>query len=306
MKNRKLADHLTLISKLESLSGSSHFKTVAFQNAAEAVRALREPVEDGDPGRVEGVGKSVAEVAREFIRTGSSARLEDLEKRVCPAAVMEMTRVRGIGSKTAYRLWREQGIGNLDELIAAAEDGRVEKHAAAILDLAAHRGAGRVPHDKAALIGEWLRESLAPHCEDLEVCGSVRRGTEDSKDIDLVAKVKRDRREKLVQELADLGELLDAGDSKAGARVERHGVRMQVDLWMAEPWHFGANVLYATGSKKHHVAMRTVAQSRGLTLNEKGLFKAGDPHDEEHQIAGETERSVFEALRMDWVEPAGR
>src|SRR5438034_1171296 len=64
--------------------------------------------------------------------------------------------------------------------------------------------------------------------------------------------------------------VLGQGPSK-GSVVTGSG--MQVDLRVLADEHFGAALLYFTGSKDHNVKMRGLAQKKGMTLNEWGLYK---------------------------------
>jgi DNA polymerase (family 10) len=308
MKNAKVAAHLLLISQLETVAKAGHFKIVAFKNAADAVTALPTPVEDADLDSLKDVGKSVAAVIRDFLARGTSSRLEQLEKEVCPASVMTMTHVRMIGPKTALKLWQDLGVSSLDELIAAVPSGKVpEKHLKAIEEAAKNRTRERVPRDVAKMVASWAWFQLEPHTKSMTICGSVRRQTPDSKDIDLVACVDPEKKAALLREFADLGDLLESGPEKMGCMVERYGVRMQVDLWLAEPWRYGATVLYATGSKQHNIAMRALAQARGQTLNEKGLYLAeAKEFTQFNQICGATEEDVYRALRIRYVSPHER
>ena len=50
------------------------------------------------------------------------------------------------------------------------------------------------------------------------------------------------------------------------------GCGLQVDLRVLPQEHFGAALLYFTGSKDHNVRIRGLAQKKGMTLNEWGLY----------------------------------
>ena len=48
---------------------------------------------------------------------------------------------------------------------------------------------------------------------------------------------------------------------------------LQVDLRVVPPESYGAALHYFTGSKAHNIAIRRLAQERGLKLNEYGVFR---------------------------------
>ena len=72
---------------------------------------------------------------------------------------------------------------------------------------------------------------------------------------------------------------------------------MQVDLRVVAAISFGAALHYFTGSKAHNIAVRTLAQERGLKMNEYGVFSGI------RRIAGEAEESVFNAVGLSYIEP---
>ena len=60
---------------------------------------------------------------------------------------------------------------------------------------------------------------------------------------------------------------------------------------------YGAALNYFTGSKDHNVKLRQIAIDKGYKLSEYGLFKG------KRQIAGQTEKDLYEALGMAYIEP---
>jgi DNA polymerase (family 10) len=76
----------------------------------------------------------------------------------------------------------------------------------------------------------------------------------------------------------------------------------QCDFRVVEEKSFGAALLYFTGSKEHNVRLREIAQTKGLTLNEYGLFRQSDKK-QTKPIAGKTEEDVYAALGLPWVPP---
>jgi DNA polymerase (family 10) len=74
-------------------------------------------------------------------------------------------------------------------------------------------------------------------------------------------------------------------------------------------------MLYFTGSKDHNVKMRGLAQKKGMTLNEWGLYKLKDYDKAEKKtaeappikpVASRTEQEIYDKLGMAYVEPEMR
>ena len=76
-----------------------------------------------------------------------------------------------------------------------------------------------------------------------------------------------------------------------------HLIAVQVDLRVVPRQSFGAALHYFTGSKAHSIAIRRLAQARGLKINEYGVFKG------KRRVAGETEASVYAALGLSEIPP---
>lgn len=89
-------------------------------------------------------------------------------------------------------------------------------------------------------------------------------------------------------------EVLSQGQGGASVRL-RSG--LQVDLRVLDPESFGAGLYYFTGSKAHNIAVRRLAQGRGLKLNEYGVFR------DSRRIAGRSEQAVARAVGLRWIPP---
>jgi DNA polymerase (family 10) len=70
-----------------------------------------------------------------------------------------------------------------------------------------------------------------------------------------------------------------------------------VDVRVVDPECYGAALHYFTGSKAHNIAVRRLAQARGLKINEYGVFKGT------RRLAGDTEESVFQAVGLPFIPP---
>jgi DNA polymerase (family X) len=307
MNNKLIADHLKVISQLESLDGAQKFKVKAFQTASEVVANLVNPIEyyieNNTLDGISGIGVSAAIIIKEFVDRGTSKRLESLSNRVCPASVMEFTKVKGIGIKTALSIWKESRITNFVDLVQAVSGPKSwisEKLRLAVIEEAAHE-TKRVPYEQAKALADHIVDSMREIVDVVMICGSIRRKKPDSKDIDLVAIVSSEQRDSLIYKFGVMGVVNELGNAKLGMTIEHNGIRMNVDLWYADTKSFGAAILYATGSKEYCVKLRTLAASKGWRLNEKGLFDSTS-----QRIAGRTESDVLHTLGLPWVEPENR
>jgi DNA polymerase (family 10) len=98
--------------------------------------------------------------------------------------------------------------------------------------------------------------------------------------------------------MPEVMEVSGRGLSKAFVKLN-NGV--DADLLVVPQESFGAAMQYFTGSKEHGVAMRKIAISKGLRLNEWGVFDK-----QNHRVAGATEEEVYRVLCLDWIPPEMR
>lgn len=153
------------------------------------------------------------------------------------------------------------------------------------------RLADAVPYAEALV--EYLRQ--VPGVERAAAAGSYRRGKDTIGDLDLLVTARLGRQviDRFVA-YPGVDSVSAKGDTKASVRLRN---RLQVDLRVVPQESYGAALLYFTGNKDHNVALRQLAQQRGLKINEYGVFR-GDS-----RVAGETEESVYQAVGLPWIPP---
>ena len=319
MSNAEIARHLDRLADLSELDGDNQFRVRAYRNAAAVVRDLEVRLEDlvargEDLTLIKGIGKEIAEKVRTLVRTGAMPQLEALEQRV-PVGLLEVVQVKGVGPKQAATLWKALGVTSVDELEAAAKDGRItalpgfgaKKVANILRGIETYRrNTGRVLLGQvdAVLLPLLERLHAVPGVRRLEVAGSYRRRKETVGDVDVVAVA--DDPAALADALATYDEVaavLGKGETKTSVELKSG---LQVDLRVVDEDKFGGALLYFTGSKEHNVELRQRALERGWHLNDYGLFEGGEPGKERKGgklLASRTEEEIYERLGMAWVPP---
>ena len=308
--HRVLAE-LTLLTKLEDESAQS-FRVRAYESARQGLEDITAPVADmtvKELVAIKGVGKSIAEKIREYVDTGTMAKVDELREKYPPAFV-ELTRIPGMGPKTVKLVRRELGIQNVEDLKAAVEKEELrelpglgakteEKIAKAIERLGLHGKDRRTPIGVALSVAGRIVEELGalPQVDQVQYCGSLRRFRDTVADVDiLVASSKPEGIMDAFTTMSLAHDVVAHGETKS-AVLTREG--LQVDLRVVKPEEFGAAILYFTGSKEHNIALRQRALDRGWTLNEYSLSDV----ETEAVVAAATEQEIYEALEMDFVPP---
>jgi DNA polymerase (family 10) len=313
MRNAEIADALSELGTLYELDGAVSYRVIAYREAARVIRdnplSVEELARAGRATELPGVGKTLQEKILALVDTGSIPAAEKLKERL-PSSLIEVTRVPGLGARTARRLYEELGIANLEELREAAESGalqavrglgpKTEENVLSAVERLEREGAAerRLLSDVLPIaeeIAAGLRKS--PASGKVAVAGSARRMAETCKDVDLIATATDP--EGLAAALAAhelVAERRAVGEA-AGSIVTHNGIK--VELRIAEPGEFGNLLQHFTGSAEHNVKLRERALARGLSVSEHGIkdIESGEV------TRCATEAEVYERLGLPYIEP---
>jgi DNA polymerase (family 10) len=303
---------LAVLTEIEEGSPQA-FRVRAYQNAVRAVEGLSRDVADLSEAEltdVKGIGRSTAAKIREFLATGTIAKVEALREQH-PPGQLELLRIPGIGPKTVVLLQDALGVTDLAGLVGALDAGRVRdlpglgerteenlRRAIDRLDLTDQER--RLPIARALPLAERLTSQVAALAvvDRAEYAGSLRRFRDTIGDVDiLAASVQPAEVMAAFRDFPDVSDVLGSGDTKTSI-VTWEGV--QVDLRVVTPDRFGAALVYFTGSKAHNIRLRQRALARGLTLNEYALATSEGG---EVVAASAREEDIYAALDLHWVPP---
>ncbi|HEX3240105.1 MAG TPA: DNA polymerase/3'-5' exonuclease PolX [Solirubrobacterales bacterium] len=314
MTNAEIAAALEELGVLYELDGAVKYRVLAYSTAAKAIRespvSVAELAAKGRATEIPGVGKTLAEKIDALLATGEIPAAVKLKAKF-PPTLIEVTRVPGVGAKTARLLFEELEVSSLDELKAAAEGEKIrevkglgpkaEQNVLAALERLGDPGeaSGRVLLSMVRPIAEELASALREHpaANRVEVAGSARRWAETCKDIDLIATA--DEPAALSEFFARHPLIATAGTPGAnGVRAQTHN-GISVDLRIVPPAAFGNLLQHFTGSKDHNVQLREEAVARGLSVSEHGITEteSGDV------TLCDSEEGVYERLGYAYIEP---
>jgi len=160
--NTQVAMRLDDVADLLLEQGASPFRVQAYRRGAETVRWLERPVneifeQEGVEGlrMLPGIGDRLAIAIRDIVRLG---RLPMLDRLRGESDAVELLRtVPGIGPVQAQRLHDDLGIDSLEDLEAAAHDGRLVNVAGL-----GHKRVTGIMDSLATRLGRLRRPSVAP------------------------------------------------------------------------------------------------------------------------------------------------
>jgi len=314
MTNAEIAAALEELGVLYELDGAVKYRVLAYSTAAKAIRespvSVAELAKAGRATEIPGVGKTLAEKIDALLATGEIPAAVKLKAKF-PPTLIEVTRVPGVGAKTARLLFEELNVTSLEDLKAAAEGEKVrevkglgpkaEENVLAALERLGEpgEGPGRVLLSAVRPIAEELATALREHpaAKRVEVAGSARRWAETCKDIDLIATAEEPAA--LAEHLAEHELIAAAGNpGPNGVRAQTHN-GISVDLRIVSPDAFGNLLQHFTGSQAHNVQLREEAVARGLSVSEHGITETE---------SGETtlcasEEEVYARLGYAYIEP---
>src|SRR5262245_10272343 len=290
MDKNEVAAILDEIGTLLEIQGENSFRCNAYHNGALVIRQLGASLTDvvaaGKLGDIPGIGDTLKQKITTLVTTGKLPFYDDLRK-TTPPGLLQMMKIPGMGPKKIKTLYDQLGIDTLDKLKAACEaddiaklKGFGAKTQEKILEGINFLGTvgNRVRLDQALGLSQGLLDGLrgCPGIIRMEVCGSVRRGRETCKDIDIL--ISSDKPGPIMDRFVKLPGVISViahGETKSSVVVgEGQGsdrVVMNADLRVVRDEHFPFALHYFTGSKEHNIVMRARAIKYGLKLSEYEL-----------------------------------
>ena len=312
--NEEIAQLFENLGAMLEMKGDSVFKIRAYQRAARAIGELSFPlaqaVNDGQKlTGIPGIGKAISDKIHELVTTGQ-VRTYERTRAELPEGALDLLAIPGIGPKTAMLIGTQLGIGTIEGVEQAAQDGRLaslprmgQKAADGILRhiRASHNmSSDRTPIGDALPAAESVISALRqqdPGLTLLSPAGSLRRWEETIGDVDLVAITPQP--EELGRCLAGLPVVRDVlvnGPRKTSVVVE---AGLQIDLRTGESESIGAMLQYFTGSQQHNIRLRDFANRMGLSLNEYGITEIDSGKVETFA----EEESFYARLGLPWIPP---
>ena len=298
------------------LKGENPFKTRAYVNGARIIEGLTEPLEtlikEERLGEIKGIGDALVEKITELVETGKLEYYEELKGSI-PPGLIEMLDINGMGPKKVKAVHEKLKIKTIKQLENACKKGELaeldgfgKKSEEKILEGIEFKRQHASHHHrhKMLLVAEPILGDLRSHPDVIrcDIAGSLRRGKEVSGDIDFLVSAKKS--ENIIKAFTTqegILSILASGNTKASVLLEGG---IQADLRVVDDSEFASALAYFTGSKEHNIVMRSRAISRGLRLNEYGLFKSNEEtRDPKLRLKCKTEEDIFSALDLAYVPP---
>lgn len=311
MEKQAIAQVLETIGSVLEIKGENPFKVRAYYNAARIVAGLAQDlgklIQENKLIELKGIGKNLADHIKELYQTGKLKEHDKVIKAV-PKGVLEMLQIPGLGPKKVKILWEKLHITTVATLEHCCHQGRIAhlegfgettqaKILTGIAQLRKHSGQFLYAVAEEAANALWKAIKTHPKVKKIAMAGSLRRHKEIIKDIDIVVATSDPKSvmDRFVN-LPQVERVIAHGETKSAVLLK---MGMQSDLRCVSETEFPFTLYYFTGSKEHNIAMRALAQDKGLKLNEYGLFTVKG----EKRIPCQEEAEIFAKLGLTYIEP---
>lgn len=311
ISKKDVARVLNEIGTMLELQGENPFKSRAYYNGARTIETLTESIVDvvdsGEITKIKGIGQALSEKITELVTTGKLDYYDNLTAQI-PKGLFEMLEIPGLGPKKARKIWKELDITTVGELEYACNENRLvdlegfgaktqQKILAGIQFIKKYQERWLI--DEVMESGESLIRSIKDHPKVIraELAGSLRRHLETVKDVDIVAGVANEDRKDVMKDFVsrpNVQDIIGQGDTKSSIRLE-NGINADLRLVTDEEFPYALH--HFTGSKEHNTAMRSLAKSNGMKMNEYGLFRGDE------LIKCNTEEEIFRNLGLNFIPP---
>ncbi|MFY4774658.1 DNA polymerase/3'-5' exonuclease PolX [Metabacillus sp. RGM 3146] len=282
MNKKDVIRLLETISIYMELKGENPFKISAFRKAANALEQDdRSLTAIDDFTKLDGIGKGTSAVIIEYLESGESKTLLELQKEV-PEGLMPMLKLPGLGGKKISKLYKELGIDSMDALKEACLAHKVQglpgfakKTEEKILEAINEAGTRpeRLPVAFMLPIADDI-DAYLDACTEIKRfsrAGSLRRMRETIKDLDYIISCEEPEKvRKALLAIPKLSDVIASGDTKVSVQLN-YDVEVNVDFRLVKEEEFASTLHHFTGSKAHNVKMRQLAKERGEKISEYGI-----------------------------------
>lgn len=323
MTNATVSKIFGQMADILEILGEDRFRVSSYRKSARILAELPSEADQllraGTLSKTPGVGKATVKKIEEYLEKGQIKAHQELLGKI-PASLLDLLSVQGMGPKGVKNVYDQLHVTSIPELKASIEDGSLAtlsgfgpKKCAGLRKAIGflEKASGRMRLDQAREVADQVITFLKERglVQRIEYAGSLRRWVETIGDVDILATAQDDI---IPQAIIDaftqadfVVDCLAAGPTQGSALVHHSGAPIQVDLRVVEASSFGAAWQYFTGSKDHTVRLREIALSKGMRLNEYGLYRIAESS-EPVFVTGHTEEAIYRGLDLDPVDPTLR
>lgn len=304
------------------------FRAKAYRQAISTLKKQDKPIRTSSEAiKLPGIGKRLADKIEEIVTTGHLKRLEDAEKDESAKVLSMLTKIYGVGRKTATK-WYAEGTKSLEDAakrpdITDAQRIGIEHY---------NDFNDPIPRETVDKHYQVVKDAVANIDPKAEVycMGSFRRGAKYCGDIDIILTKEGAGNNDLQPVLSETLRILDekgfvkctlSGEKDDKSRwygasaIEEDPTWRRMDILLV-PWaELGAALIYYTGNDIFNRSVRLLAAKKGYRLNQHGIYKdpfANTAYGRRPKespldlVEANSERKIFDLLGLPYLKPTDR
>lgn len=312
-----------IISKLEDLKkiyqidNNKKWNLHALSIAINAIKKYDKEITSGEilQKDIKGIGEKISKRIDEILETGTLKELINTETNISLENILLIT---GVGNVRAKK-WLDIGCKNIDDVKEAILNGKIKTtHHIDVGIKYYYDFQEKIPRSEIDNIKILLNNIIKKIDKKLlfEICGSYRRGTHESGDIDVLishpsypSNIEEQKfLMKVIRELTKIkfiiGNLTSSGNTKfmGVCKYENNKFARRLDIRVVNYNSFFTSLIYFTGSKNFNISIRNKALDKNLSLNEYALT---DLNDNSIKLLT-SEQEIFDILKIPYLSPEER
>ena len=298
--NEEISQVFKNISNLLQIKGESSYRQRSYERAATLIEELPQSIAqlavEGNLRTIPGIGQAIESKAVEILETGTCEFYEGLKREIGEDA-LSLLQVRGIGVKSAARLYHDAGIKTLVDLRRAVNEGllkNVSGFGQKTIQTINHSLQHIESFEGKRLLGQVLPiadeivEALK-ECglvKQIDFTGDLRRYEEVLQSLELVI---------MCDDLSVLLPVLSPLDQIEALEIKDSCVLMEipdgfpVEIHNATPDTYGQLLFSTTAAPEHLQSIHDLASDRGLS--------------KEEWMYGKTETEIYAQLDLPYIVP---
>ena len=275
------------------------YKKAAYFRAAKAIESMKKPLKNAEQLRpVKGIGDKIICKVQEILDTGTLGKLDAFSN-----DFSDLLTIEGVGPVKARNIFQSHGVKTVAELQKLLTAGKIDDEKLALnVRRALMLSSKRLPRKKILEIANPIELHLrtVEGRAIVEVAGSIRRKTKDSKDVDILICGTEEVLESAKQAFLDFN--WDLVTAQGSVRIDAIWKQVAVNGWFLPKDCYGSGILHCTGSGAFNEALRAVAKAKGFKLSEYGLRDRKT----DEVLESWNERKIFELLGYNYIPPEKR
>lgn len=127
MDNASIAAHFALLAKVMELHQENVFKIRSYSAVADVIATLPMPLSEMSASQMQDIPGIGSAIASKIVQLNTDGQMDILQKymQVTPQGVIDMLKIKGLGVKKIWTLWKDLGIESLGELEYACKENRL-------------------------------------------------------------------------------------------------------------------------------------------------------------------------------------